>query len=329
MSSILITGAFGFVGINLSKALHSNHHLIAVDLNESDHHLHNQFYSWNDLDQIDWSKIDVIIHLAGKAHDTKNTTEEKVYMDVNVGLTEKIFERFLNSSANKFIYFSSVKAVADTVQGEVLTEKDKPLPGTAYGKSKFEAEKYLIKRLNEWKATLLHEGTLEGSTQDKSLYILRPTMIHGPGNKGNLNLLYNVVCKGIPWPLGAFENLRSSTSISNLQFIIKTIIETNVVDGTYIVSDDQAISTNRIIEIVAESRNKKPRIWKINSQFIKHIASIGDKLHLPLNSERLKKLTESYVVSNQIIKEALKVSNLPVSAEEGMKQTINSFNKNK
>lgn len=92
--NILITGAFGFVGTNLSKALKTafNCHLIALDVKEPNKHQYEVFYSWNELKKIDWSKIDTIIHLAGKAHDTKNTTEENAYFDINVGLTQKIFE---------------------------------------------------------------------------------------------------------------------------------------------------------------------------------------------------------------------------------------------
>lgn len=326
--NILITGAFGFVGTNLSEVLSKNNHLGAIDLDESDKHLYNQFYSWEDLEQINWTKVDAIIHLAGKAHDTKNATAEKVYIDVNVGLTKKIFEFFLKSNASKFIYFSSVKAVADTIpEGDVLTERITPKPLSVYGKSKLKAEKYLNRRLLDY--TKEQKDTNVQVITNKHLYILRPTMIHGPGNKGNLNLLYNLVSRGIPWPLGVYNNLRSSTSIDNLKFVISNIIEQNIEPGTYTITDDESLSTNRIVEIIAENKGKKAIIWRVSSKFITPIAKIGDWLYLPLNSDRLKKLTESYVASNKKIKKALKINKMPISAEEGMKQTINSFNKHK
>jgi nucleoside-diphosphate-sugar epimerase len=139
--NILITGAFGFVGAYLSKTLQgeSKHHLIAVDIHKPTNFVYDEYTSWENLENVDWSKVDVIIHLAGKAHDTKNTTEEHEYFDINVGLTQKIFEYFLNSASTKFIYFSSVKAVADSVKGEALTEDAEPDPGTTYGRSKLEA----------------------------------------------------------------------------------------------------------------------------------------------------------------------------------------------
>jgi nucleoside-diphosphate-sugar epimerase len=316
-SNILITGAFGFVGTNLFKPLKTvfQCNLIALDVKEPDKNKYDVFHSWNDLDKIDWSKIDTIIHLAGKAHDTKNTTEESAYFEINVGLTQKIFEYFLKSNASKFIFFSSVKAVADNVSGEFLTEETLPNPQTAYGKSKLAAEKYVLNQASDFQLP----------ASNKKVYILRPSMIHGPGNKGNLNLLYKLVQKGIPWPLGAFKNNRSFTSIGNLAFIIQQIIQKDIEPGIYQIADDEPLSTNRLIELISESRNKKAHIWNINPKIISTLAKLGDNLHLPLNSERLKKLTESYVVSNQKLKNALGIDKMPVSAENGMRHTLESF----
>jgi len=306
--NILVTGYTGFVGSNLTLALGNHHYLVGVDIsigNSVDKHV-----VWSEIKQIE--DIDCIIHLAGKAHDTENVTNEKEYFEVNVGLTKKIFEHFLNSSAKKFIFFSSVKAVADEVGNHILKEEDTTLPQTPYGKSKLEAEKYLLSHI---------------LPPEKRLYILRPCMIHGPGNKGNLNLLYNLVKKGIPYPLGSFQNLRSFTSIENLNFVIKQLIEKDIPSGIYNMADDEALSTNEIIRQIAVSQDKKERIWKINKKFVNTIAKAGNHLHLPLNSERLKKLTESYVVSNRKIKKILGIDKMPISAIDGMKFTLSSFTK--
>jgi nucleoside-diphosphate-sugar epimerase len=365
--NILITGAFGFVGANLSKALSAafKHHLIAVDVSEPERHSYSEYIPWDKLHTPGNKKIDAIIHLAGKAHDTRNTAAEQDYFDINLGLTQKIFEFFLQSGAKKFIFFSSVKAAADTVPGQYLTEKTTPAPGTPYGRSKLAAENYLQQQLpspgtlnskpetrNPEPGTLNSEpatssvspgfqerselknvgrtnpaqrGNLQPATSN-SLFILRPAMIHGPNNKGNLNLLYKVVSKGIPWPLGAFENRRSFTSIANLNFIVEQLLEKDIEPGIYNVADDEPLSINRLIELIAESHGKKARIWKFSPKQVSRLARLGDKLHLPLNSERLKKLTESYVVSNEKLKKALGIATLPVSAEEGMKETLKSFN---
>lgn len=310
--NIIITGAFGFVGSNISQSLKSEggHHLTAIDIASPANSHFDAFYSWNDLDKIDQKKVDVIIHLAGKAHDTSNTPEAKTYFDINVGLTEKIMDFFLATTASKFIFFSSVKAVADTVEESVLTEAATCNPKTAYGQSKLLAEKYILEQP-------LPEG--------KTVYILRPCMIHGPGNKGNLSLLYKLAKKGLPWPLGTFENSRSFTSIHNLRFVIMQLLEKPIEGGVYQVADDESLSTNELIKLMAASLNQKAHIWNIPPAIIQLLAKTGDLLHLPLNSERLKKLTESYVVSNQKLKQAIGIQKMPLTAKEGMTNTFASF----
>ena len=87
-----------------------------------------------------------------------------------------------------------------------------------------------------------HNFTDEDAVVDgKKVYIMRPCMIHGPGNKGNLNLLYGVVSKGITWPLGAFENRRSFTSIGNLQEVIKGLLTKDAPSGIYHMGDDETV----------------------------------------------------------------------------------------
>src|SRR5690606_2341803 len=229
-----------------------------------------------------------IVHLAGKAHDTANTSADEEYFKVNRDLTIELFNLFLKSKIGDFFYFSSVKAVADTVDG-VLEEEVQGNPCTPYGKSKLEAELYLL-------AQTLPEG--------KRLFIIRPCMIHGPGNKGNLNLLYKVVEKGIPWPLAAFHNRRSFLSIDNLSYLIEQMfVNQELPSGVYNFADDDALSTNELVTLISETLGKKPKLWHIPERLIRAIVKIGDVLPLPLNSERLKKLTESYVVSNARIKQ--------------------------
>ena len=194
-----------------------------------------------------------------------------------------------------------MKAVADEVDTE-LTEECSPSPITPYGKSKLLAEQYIASKP-------IPEG--------KRVYILRPCMIHGPGNKGNLNLLYSLVSKGLPWPLGLFKNSRSYLSIDNLCFIIKELIEReDIPSGVYNVADDIPLSTNEVIKMIAKSKGKKSRILNLSKNLINVLARVGDLLKLPLNSERLHKLTESYVVSNAKIKFVLGKP-LPVSSKDG------------
>ena len=292
MDNILISGATGFVGSNLVKFLNAEYTIIRC--RKDSPLVINQT---------------IVIHLAGKAHDLRKTFNPNEYYQANTVLTQKVFDAFLASDAKVFITLSSVKAVADQVQGE-LTEENIPIPITHYGKSKLLAEEYILSKE-------IPEG--------KRVYILRPCMIHGPGNKGNLNLLYKLVSSGVTWPLGEFENRRSFCSIDNLMFIFKELIEReDIPSGIYNVADDAPLSTNEVISILAASQNRKTRIWNISKKLIEHAARIGNVFKLPLNEERLQKLTESYVVSNKKLISAIGKP-LPFSSREGLLKTFQSF----
>lgn len=298
MSKVYITGVSGFVGTNLQDYLKTSHDVESMSVRYIPH---QQF----DL------KADAVIHLAGKAHDLKKVSNPKEYYEANFELTKQLFDSYLTSTASVFIFISTVKAVADKVEG-ILTEDAIPNPKTHYGIAKQQAEQYLLSKE-------LPAG--------KRVYILRPCMIHGPGNKGNLNLLYQLVSKGLPWPLGDFQNERSFLSIENLCFVIKELLENSAIpSGIYQVADDKSLSTNELIQLLGKSLNKKNRILNIPSPWIKRVAGFGDYLHFPLNSERLQKLTENYVVSNQKIVTAIGKP-LPVGSKEGLLKTFQSFKK--
>lgn len=323
--NILITGIHGFVGSNLVVALKEQHSLYGLDIVAPEKEGVIKTFSWKDVEPASFPmqelpKFDAIIHLAGKAHDTKNQSAAQVYFDINTGLTQKIFDFFVESSARKFIFFSSVKAAADCVVGDILTEDIVPSPVGPYGESKIKAEEYILGRLK-----VENEKLKVVSCDDKEVYILRPCMIHGPGNKGNLNLLYNVVKKGIPWPLGAFDNRRSFTSIDNLCYVVEGLLTKEVASGIYHMGDDEVLSTNELIALMCVVLGRKPHIWKVNKRIMESCARLGALLHLPLNSERLRKLTENYVVSNAKIKAALGIEKMPVKAEDGIVKTIKSF----
>ena len=293
---VCITGINGFVGKNLQIYLNSSRKIKSI----SARYKPNQTFEINE---------NAIIHLAGKAHDLKKVANPQEYYEANFELTKQIFDAFLISKASVFIFMSTVKAVADFTEG-IITEETIPNPKTHYGISKMQAENYI-----------LNEPLPDG----KRVYILRPCMIHGPGNKGNLNLLFKLVSKNIPWPLGAFDNKRSFCSIDNLMFIIKELIEReDIPSGIYNIADDGFISINQLIALIAKSKNKKEIILKLPKKIILFLAKLGDIFKLPLTTERLTKLTESYVVSNEKIVKAIGKP-LPVCAEDGLMKTFNSF----
>ena len=362
---ILITGVHGFVGSNLVEALKGQHTIYGLDIISPVKDGVRFTFSWDYLDKPnEIPEVDAIIHLAGKAHDTKNQSAAEVYFKVNTGLTEKIFAWFLKQpKCKKFVFFSTAKAAADKVEG-ILTEDVVPAPVGPYGESKIKAEEYILSRILETSgtseqvrarefengfndnhndnlkantnstndtnastgsATTPETWNLKPETGSKNVYIFRPCMIHVPGNKGNLNLLYNVVRKGIPWPLGAFENRRTFTSVENICFAVNGVLTKDVPSGIYNMGDDEALSTNELIEEICKSLGKKAHIWKLPKGLMNGVAKVGGWLRLPLNLERLRKLTENYISSNEKIKKALGVEKMPVDARKGLQTTLKSF----
>lgn len=292
---IFITGSNGFVGKNVTSYF----------LNK---HIFNQYKR----DEKICINDDAVLHLAGIAHDVKSVIDSSEYYNVNTEFTKKIYDAFLNSNAKVFIFLSSVKAAADEVVG-ILTEENSVNPKTDYGKSKLLAENYILsKRI----------------PQGKKVYILRPCMIHGPENKGNLNLLYQLVSKGLPWPLGSFNNERSYCSIGNLLFVIGELVEREDINsGIYNVADDDTISTNELISIIAKSLNRKSLILNVPRQVIRIVVRLLDHFHIINASEKLNKLTESYVVSNQKLTKMIGKP-FPIDARDGLLNTFQFF-KNK
>ena len=281
----LITGAYGFVGTNLCKYLaEKGHECLALDIPAAKRD-GVPYASFYTWDGLDkLPVVDAVVHLAGKAHDLKKVASEQSYFDINVGLTEKIFAA---AKTTRFIYFSSSKADAN---------------GNAYGRSKLAAEQFLNGRA----------------------IVLRPAMIHGPGNKGNLNLLWGIARRGLPWPLAAFENKRSFTSIANICAAVEALCERGE-NGIYPIADDEMLSTNRLIELIAETCGKRAKLWRVPKGVMRMVAKLGDVLHLPLNTERIVKLTEDSFVNNSHLKSQLGWNRMPIRAEEGMRRTLRSF----
>lgn len=292
MNTIFITGSTGFVGRNLISHFNTKYSIFQ--------YFKNAPISINQ---------DIVLHFAGKAHDVNNVSDPREYYEVNTELTKKVFDVFLESNASTFITLSSVKAVADVVYDE-LTEITEPNPKTHYGKSKLLAEQYILSK---------------PIPKGKRVFILRPCMIHGPGNKGNLNLLYRVVAKLRFWPLGAFANKRSYCGIKNLLFVINELINNKEVSsGIYNVSDNNPLSSNQIIELISSSEGKCILILNIPQRIIRFISKFGTLLNFGFNERSLSKVTSNYIVSNEKLRLALK-KELPYDVIQNMIYTLKTF----
>ncbi|MGE8291442.1 MAG: NAD-dependent epimerase/dehydratase family protein [Sphingobacterium sp.] len=256
---------------------------------------------------------DCIINLVGKAHDfTGKATEEDFYF-ANFELAKKAFQIFISSKARVLIHISSLAAIEELESSRSLSETSRYNSVSAYGKSKQAAEEWLMQ---------------QHLPSDKKLIILRPPMVHGAGDKGNLNQLYKLVSKGIPYPLVRFKNKRSFLSIDNFCFFIERILLQNekMATGIYHLADDETLSSNEIVNVMKQETGLKVPCFPLPKSIIRWLSKLGDRTPvLPLNSWRLKKLTSDLVVSNKKIKIALAIERLPKTAKEGLRETIRSF----
>lgn len=291
---IALSGSSGFVGTNL------------IDL------LDFEFVPIPRFSSIIPDDCRHVIHLGGIAHDLKNTKNEEEYFEVNTEWTKKLFDQFLTSSAETFIFFSSIKALADHSEVK-LTEDLIPNPQSIYGKSKLYAEQYLLSK---------------ELPVSKRLFILRPSMIHGPGNKGNLNLLYKFGSSGLPWPLSSFENSRTFCSIYNVVFVIKELIyQDKILSGVYHLTDTDSVSTNEIIHLIQSVTNKRIIFIPFPKIIVRTAALLGDFFQLPINSNLLEKMVSDFKVSNNKLLSQLGKP-LPYTSLEGLRETIQWFSTN-
>nr|WP_315401958.1 NAD-dependent epimerase/dehydratase family protein [uncultured Sphingobacterium sp.] len=292
----IILGASGFIGQNLLTALPGS---LSVSLRNND---------WAEK----LSSANIIVNLIGKAHDHGGVATEKDYYYVNTELVKVVFEAFINSSSNVLIHVSSLAAIEEFEATKPLLETDSSNSVSWYGRSKRAAEEWLLE---------------QKLPTDKRLIIIRPPMVHGSGDKGNLGLLYKLISKSVPYPLSSFDNKRSFISITNFCFFIQQVIEKyhNLKSGIYHVSDDEPVSTKEIIGIIKEVTGKKGLNIGLPKFLVIAIAKFGDVIPIPLNSKRLKKMTSDLLVSNEKIKKALDIESLPLSAREGLEKTIKSF----
>jgi nucleoside-diphosphate-sugar epimerase len=309
MRRILITGVTGFVGTNLVKYIGANADYVLFGHSRDIVNANEQFsdsgitiiekYSNQVINDLN---IDTVIHLAGIAHDLSNQYKSNDYYQANYEGTKSIFDDFMKSKADKFFFLSSIKAAVD-VSSQIVNEQVEPAPVTDYGKSKLKAEQYIQS---------MH------LTENKRAYIFRPCMIHGIGNKGNLNLLYRFAKSGLPFPFGSFENQRSFLSMDNLSFIVAQFLQKEVPPGIYNLTDDGFISTSELFKLIRSELGKGAQVWYIPKGFIKIVFSLLGKRAM------LNKLTEDMKVSNE--KLLLYIGQpLPMTMHEGLKKTIRSF----
>jgi nucleoside-diphosphate-sugar epimerase len=307
--NILITGHTGFIGNKLTKSLLAqNHSIIGISrsLDRSilpDRLMQIQVPSIEEY--TDWSQtltgIDTVIHLAARAHilDDRVANPEAEFFKVNTQGTINLAQAAIQAGVKHFIFISSIGAMT-TICTETLNEVSPCNPDTPYGRSKLAAETALIELCQD---------------TSMSWTIIRPTLVYGPGNPGNMERLLKLVNSQLPLPLGAIENNRSFVYIENLiDAIITCLDRNNSQNQIFLISDGQDLSTPELIRHLAKFLNTQPLLLPIPPSLLRLAGKITGK------STAIERLLGSLAVSNNKISTILNWQP-PYTVEQGLEAT--------
>jgi len=314
MTSILVTGATGFVGQCLSKCLiEKNYQVSATIRNVADQEkLPSEVNSIlvtslnQELSLDIFKNQDVIIYLAARVHQMNDRNPDiiEAYREINTYAPISLARQGIKNGVKRFIYLSSIKVNGEGTVSSPYKEDDTPNPVDPYGLSKWETEKGLLK--------LAEETGLE-------VVIIRPPLVYGAKVKANFLQLIKIIQKNLPLPLGSIENKRSLVYVGNLVSAIITCIDhPNAKNQTFIVSDGEDLSTPELIRRIAKAMDKTPFLLPISPNLIK----IGTKL---LGKEEIAdRLLGSLQVDSSKLRTMLDWTP-PYTLNEGLKITVDWF----
>jgi len=313
MKKICVTGANGFIGKSLCKALSSSGRSIrgfvrTLDSNQNSTEIEHVSVG-ETSSEINWIDqlhgFDCIVHCAGKAHNINEKKNLDSYRLINTENTKLIAEQAAKAGLKRFIFLSSVKVNGESTDkidnNKTFINNDVADPKDAYSISKFEAEKVL------WEISL--RTGLE-------VVVVRLPLVYGYGAKGNLNRLIKLINSGIPLPFGLIKNKRSLIGIDNLIDVLTRCIDhPNAKSKTFLVSDDEDLSTPDLIKLIASSMKRSPRLFPVPVFLLKLLGYILGK------QKEINRLAGSLKIDSSYTKETLNWTP-PVTAEEGIRRMV-------
>jgi nucleoside-diphosphate-sugar epimerase len=205
--------------------------------------------------------LDVVIHLAARTHVGSNAADaDEAFRAVNVDGTRAMLALAERTGARRFVFLSSIKVNGEQTRGRAFTELDPPAPEDAYGRSKLEAEE-LIRAHAAWHGT--------------DFVVLRPPLVYGPGQKGNLRTLAEAVARGIPLPFGRVRNRRSMIHVDNLADLIAVAAEhPRAANRVLLAGDGTIVSTADLIRVMALASGNRARLLPVPTTLISALAVI-------------------------------------------------------
>ena len=278
--NILISGIHGFVGTNLVQSLKASYTIYGLDIVNPEKVGIIKTFSWGDLTEL--PNVDIVLHLAGKAHSVpKAPEEEQVFYDVNLGLTKKLCAGLEKSGVPKSFIFVSTVAVYGLESGENITEESLLLGTSPYALSKIQAEQFLT----DW-----------CKRNNVILTILRPSLIAGPNPPGNLGAMILGIKTGKYLNIGGGKARKSVLMVQDIARLIPLLADKG---GIYNICDSNHPSFSELETLICKQLNKKG-VLSVPYFVAKGLAIIGDLLGnmAPINSDKLDKITKSLTFSN-------------------------------
>lgn len=269
--TILVTGASGFVGVHLIEYLKQLHCSIRVITRKKIEFCDNHFCDFpsDNLDPIVLEKVDIVIHLAGYAHDTSNKENVQKYININTNFTTELAQLASLAKVKKFIYISSVKAGGKPKSGLDNTEINQSEPEGNYGLSKRNAELNLLAISKE---------------SEMAVSIIRPALVYGPNLKGNLKLMYEGIKSGWFPPVPQTNNRRSLIHVDDLVLSILFIAKQQKSEREiYIVTDNNFYSTRDLYKTFCKLQGRKLPTWVIPLFLFKLVGLINGRLDHKIN----------------------------------------------
>lgn len=295
MTNILVTGGTGFIGSHLLPVLYKQNLQITLAIR---HHLSNEFnlpYKIVEVGEIDentdWTKalkeVDTVIHLAARAHQLNDRAinPEAEFLRTNCEGTRTLVKAAIASGVKNFIFISSIGAMT-TLSEDIITDEYPCRPDSPYGRSKLQAEEGLIELCQNSPMTWT---------------ILRPTLVYGAGNPGNMERLMKLIKTGFPLPLGSINNRKSFVYVGNLvDAIITCINHPNAKNQTFIVSDGEDLSTSELSRRLGKALGKSPLLLPVPPELLRLTtkllgkADIGDRLSgsLQVDSNKIQQMLD-------------------------------------
>lgn len=269
-TKILVTGSNGFLGHYLCQFLSEQNYLVLAQTRKAQTFSHpniiNINFDLNDsLDNIDLSKVEVIIHCAGRAHVMHETAASplEAYRQTNVQGTLNLAQKAVQSGVKRFIYLSSIKVNGEQTMTEAFHPNDHVHTDDPYGLSKYEAEQGLLE--------LSQRTGLE-------VVIIRPVLIYGPNVKANFKSMVNLASKKLPLPIGCLNNKRSMVSIYNLVDLIHICMSHPKANReVFLASDQDDISVKQLFEKLAKYQNNQLLMLPVPKSLISFLASLVGK----------------------------------------------------